>query len=109
MNFYVFISPIICPFQMSGYSILIESVFRPLHRLELRKIYRILGIQQTEIDCYALLSNGPDRIVTALRPEDVKMLSEEHSRVKTLRIVYTTMFGEPVVQFGVSGPEFTMN
>jgi hypothetical protein len=85
---------------MSGYSILIEGVFRPLHRLEVGKVYRILGIQQTEIDCYALLSNGPDRIVTALRPEDVKMLLEEHRRVKTLRIVYTTSFGNRLYSLG---------
>jgi hypothetical protein len=94
---------------MSGYSILTEGVFRSLHRLEAGKLYRFLGIQQTGTDCYALLINGPDKIVTALRSEDVQRLPDDHRRVKTLRVLYTTMFGEPIVQFGVLGPVFTMN
>jgi hypothetical protein len=94
---------------MSGIFILSEGVFRPLHRLEVGKIYRVLGIQPTERDCYVLLSYGPDRIVTALPHVAAERLPEDHGRVKTLKVVYTTRFGEPIVEFGVSGPVFTMS
>jgi hypothetical protein len=94
---------------MNDIFILAEGVFRPLHMLEVGRIYRVLGIQPTDRDCYVLLSNVPVKIVTALRSEDVERLPDDLGRVRTLKVLYTTRFGEPIVEIGVSGPVFTMS
>jgi hypothetical protein len=94
---------------MSGFSIFTEGVFRPLHRLEVGKVYHILGIQQIDTCCFALLVNGPEKLVTELRPEDLEILPTDRTQIKNLRVLHSTRFGEPVVQFRMwDEPMFTM-